>query len=107
MAIGVPRGSREDIPEPILNVLEKYQADHPNSEIAIYAQNELSFRIRIVNPAFAGKDRVERSRPVWRYLDSLPEETQSDITMLVLVTADEMPRSTANLEFEDPVHSIL
>ena len=40
-------------------------------------------------------------------LEKLPEEVQSDISMVVLLTPAETKRSLANLEFEDPSPSLI
>jgi hypothetical protein len=37
----------------------------------------------------------------------LPEQTQEDITMLLLLPTDELKSSAANLEFEEPNPSML
>ena len=42
---------------------------------------------------------------MWNYFDSLSDEIQSDISMLVLLTPSEVKKSFANMEFEDPVPS--
>lgn len=42
---------------------------------------------------------AELVRPL---IHALPEETQLDITMLVLLTEDEKARSAVNLEYEEP-----
>ncbi len=105
MSITIPRGATDSILEQIVETLESYKADHPGSEIALYRQNSVSVRIRIIDPAFAGKNRIERSDLVWRYIEKLPDDVQSDISTLILLTADETKRSFANFEFEDPVPS--
>ena len=93
--------------ESIRTALLAYQYDHPSAEIELDRQNPASVRIRIIDPDFAGMSRVDRHARVWKYLDQLSEEDEGDISMLVLVTPDETSRSTANLEFEDPVPSLL
>ena len=87
--------------------LQAYQYDHPSAEIELYRQNPASVRIRIIDPDFAGINRVERNDRVWKYFDAISDDEQGDISMLVLLTPDETSRSTANLEFEDPVPSWL
>ena len=37
---------------------------------------------------------------VWKYLDSLPDEAVSDVSMLVLIAPSEAGTSGANIEFE-------
>jgi hypothetical protein len=107
MPISIPRGASDDVIERMIEALQAYEADHPNSQIDIYRQNPVSVRVRIIDPAFAGQNKVERSKEVWKYLNSLPDEVQSDLSTLILLTADETKSSFANFEFEDPVPSRL
>jgi hypothetical protein len=103
MAITIPRGNSDAILDQIIAVLHSYEADHPGSQIDIYRQNPVSVRVRIIDPDFAGRNKVERSKLVWKYLDVLPEETQSDISTLLLLVPDETKLSFANFEFDDPI----
>jgi hypothetical protein len=105
MAINIPRGGPDEVIDRIIEALRPYEADHPGSRIDLYRQNPVSVRVRIIDPDFAGRNRVERNKAVWRYLDGLPEEIQSDISTLLLLVPDEARMSFANLEFEDPVPS--
>ncbi len=107
MSITIPRGATDTVLEQIIETLQAYEADHPGAEIALYRQNSVSVRIRIIDSTFAGKTRIERSNLVWQYLENLPDDVQSDISTLILLTADETKASFANFEFEDPVPSIL
>ncbi len=70
-------------------------------------QNNVSVRIRIIDPDFQGKDRVDRDTYAWQFLDDLPDETKADITMLLLLTPKEAKTSLANAEFEEPIPSRL
>jgi hypothetical protein len=107
MSINIPRGQSDTIIDAIIESLRAYEADHPNAQIDLYRQNPVSVRIRIIDPDLASRNWVERNGYVWKYLDSLDEESQSDISSLILLTPDETARSFANLEFEDPVPSAL
>jgi hypothetical protein len=45
---------------------------------------------------------------VWRFLkEYLPEDVQSDISMVVLLAPGEEKHSLGNLEFEDPSPSLI
>lgn len=103
MAIRISRGNSDAGLDRIVEALRPYEASSPAARIELYRQNKVSVRIRIIDPNFDGKSRVERNRTIWRYLDVLPEETQSDISFLILLTPDEQSRSLANIEFEDPI----
>lgn len=91
----------------IRQVLSRYESDHPNAQIEVRRQNSVSIRIRIIDPDFAGLDRVDREPAVWDVLKTLPEEVFTNITMLLLLAPDETEASLANREFEDPIPSRL
>jgi hypothetical protein len=107
MSIGIPRGKSDEVIERFIEALRAYENDHPNSRIDLYRQNPVSVRVRIIDPDFAGRGKVERSKDVWKYLNALDDETASDLSTLILLTPDEMAKSFANFEFEDPVPSVL
>ena len=107
MAIQIPRGTSDEVIDQIIDVLRRYEADHPQAQVDLYRQNLVSVRLRIIDPDFAGELKSQRHRLVWQYLESLPEEVQSDISTLLVLTPEELPRSFGNFEFEDPVPSEL
>jgi stress-induced morphogen len=104
MSINI-RGTSDDIINSIVEGLRSYEHDHPDSQIDIYRQNAVSVRVRIIDPDFAGQSKIDRSKNVWRYLNSLPEDVVSDLSTVILLAPDETKMSFANLEFEDPVPS--
>lgn len=99
------RGDADQIVERIKQALETYLKDHPEADIALYRQNSVSVRVRIVDAVFGGKSRPERSDMVWKYLEILSEDDQSEISSLILLTPDETGNSFANFEFENPIPS--
>jgi hypothetical protein len=107
----VPIKLRVKSPDPVLrkivDALKVYEKKYPQAEIEAYRQNSVSVRIRILNRAFAGKDRVEREEEVWKVLDQLPEDALSEISLLLLFTPDEAKNSFASFEFDDPEPSRL
>ena len=107
MAINIPRGKSDEIIQRIIEALRPFEVDHPKSQIDLYRQNSVSVRMRIIDPDFAGQGKPQRSQLAWRYLGQLPEEVQSDISTVLLLTPDETKMSFANLEFEDPIPSKL
>jgi hypothetical protein len=107
MEIKIARGATDDILEEIKKVLSSYQKDHSAAMIDLYRQNSASVRVRIVDPDLGGLSKRERNDLVWKYLDPLSDRSQADISMLVLLTPGETGKSMANLEFEDPVPSML
>ncbi len=84
----------------IQEALSKYQADHEQACIELYRRNAVTIRVRIIDPLFSGMDLVSRDNLVWKYLDGLPDEIQTDITMLILLTQKESTHSLVNQEFE-------
>lgn len=103
----VSRGNSDQIVEQIRTALEAYEGAHPNARVDLYRQNTVSVRIRVVDPDFLGVDKPTRHANVWNHLQGLPEDVVGDISMLLLLTPQEMKGSFSNLEFEDPVPSIL
>lgn len=79
-------------------------------ETEVYRYNSASIRVRIVDERFKGKSASERDAMVEPHLARLPEDTQADITMLLLLAPDEIeeaPHNLVNLEFEHPSLSLL
>ncbi len=64
-------------------------------------------RVRIMDDRFQGLSRVAREELLEPLIQKLPEELQSAITMLVLITEAERHKSLTNLEFEEPSWSQL
>ncbi len=87
----------------ILDVLVEYQHVHPNAQIEARRRNSVSIRIRIVDPDFKGMNRVDRAPEIWKLLKKLPEDVFVNITMLLLLTPEEMENSLANQEFDHPI----
>ncbi len=89
----------------IKGALKDYELRHPQAQVDLYRQNQVSVRIRVIDPDFASHCRSERHEIIWTYLQHLPEDVSGDISMIVLITPDERMTSFANLEFEDPLPS--
>jgi len=107
MAIGIPRGTTDEVIDSIRAALSEYLESHPCAKIDLYRQNRVSVRIRIVDPDFSGRAKPQRSDEVWRRLERLPEEVQNDISTLLLLAPEETSMSFANFEFDNPVPSTL
>jgi stress-induced morphogen len=107
MAIGVTRGSTDNIIQQIIDCLIAYQTAHPLAQIDLYRQNSVSVRLRIIDPDFQGKSLVKRDDEVWLLLEKLPDDVATEISMVILLTPDETQASFANREFEDPIPSTL
>ncbi len=70
----------------------------------VYRYHLKAYRIRLIDPIFAGMSESEREVVVDDILDSLPEKAQRWITLLLLLTPEEANDSSElmNLEFDDP-----
>ena len=77
----------------------------PNVEA--YRYNSASIRVRVIDEAFLGKSKAEREQMLASLLDSLPDKTQRDITILLLLAPEETTTSMMNVEFEQPSPSDL
>ncbi|HUY32666.1 MAG TPA: hypothetical protein VMV69_07770 [Pirellulales bacterium] len=84
-------------------LVDRYGKRHRRARVDVYRYNPCAIRIRIVDPDFAGKPIYDRWDEIWAILDDLPEETYSDITVCLLITPEEQPKSMMNIEFEDPL----
>ncbi|HVS36651.1 MAG TPA: hypothetical protein VMS17_13910 [Gemmataceae bacterium] len=80
----------------------KHPPDYPP---AAYRYNSASIRVRVVDKAFRGKSLVDRDEMVAPVLKQLPEETYSDIMILLLLAPEEVDEDPANFEFEHPAPS--
>jgi stress-induced morphogen len=101
------RGKSDSVLKRIAAELTRYESEHPRSAAQLYRQNPAAIRIRIVDPSFASLDRIERDDVVWKYLNKLPGNVRADITVVLLLTPDELETSFANQDFEHPVPSRL
>ena len=101
------RGKVDGTLQAIAALLKAYESQHPESHSDLYRQNPAAVRIRIVDPSFVGRDRVERDDIVWKYLYKLAPEVRRDITVVLLLTPGEVATSFANQDFEDPIPSRL
>jgi hypothetical protein len=65
----------------------------------------VSIRVRIVDPDFEGVSKSDRHDLVWEFVKRLPEEQQSEISVLLLLAPGELADSFANQEFDHPIPS--
>jgi stress-induced morphogen len=92
----------------IERILREHFPDHPPEYPPMaYRCNPASIRVRVVTDRFEGKSRGEREDLVLPYIHQLPEDTQADIMILLLLTPNEINESLMNLEFEKPSPSLL
>jgi stress-induced morphogen len=94
----------KDIEDLLKKRFPGFPEDHPP---AAYRYNSASIRARLVHRRFEGKSLSARERMVLPVIRLLPEETQMDITILLLLAPDEIGESLGNFEFEHPSPSLL
>lgn len=105
MSVRVTRGKSDAMVKRIVQKLQSYQADHPSAEIDVYRYSPVSIRIRVIDDAFRPLSRADRSKHVWPLLRELPEDTLSEVSMVLLLSPDEKTSSLVSLEFDDPTPS--
>ena len=103
------RGTSDSSLEQIICALAGYEGQHPRAQIEAYRYGCFSaaIRVRVVDPDFAGISRADRHDILWSFLEQLPEDVLSEMSLLIPVTPDEMPKSIASIEFDNPVPSML
>lgn len=106
MATRVTKARDADL-DRLAGALARYKTDHPTARITAYRQGSVSLRARIIDPDFAGVDRGQRHEAVWRLIEGLPEDVQSQLSVLLLLTPEEAERSFANVDFDHPIPSDL
>jgi hypothetical protein len=97
------RGRKPDrVLKQIGGALEVYAASHPTARIETYRRNDFSVRVRIIDKAFAGTRPLDRFGDVRAVLRPLPEDTKSQISLLLLLTPEEAKESYGSAEFDHP-----
>ena len=102
MEVEILKASDRDLTS-ILAALEWYAVDHPRSKVEVYRYSSVSIRARIVDLDFAGIGRGARHEAIWGLLEALPEEVQSQLSVLLLLTPEEAERSVGSFDFDHPI----
>lgn len=87
--------------------VEKAFIDSGFNHVEAYRYNSASIRVRVIDSRFSGKSRINREKMVWPVIESLSDELQAELTVLLLLAPGEKSRSMMNMEFEDPTPSRL
>jgi hypothetical protein len=101
------RGKSDEDLKAIKGALAKYAASHPRARIELYRHGSVAIRIRVIDPDFTGVHKAERHDQLWHFLEELPEEVLSQLSVLLLLTPEEKKTSHGSLEFDHPVSSEL
>src|SRR5207244_1530472 len=91
LAMAVKRTRRtRDIERLLREKFPGYPKDYPPD---VYEYNPSSIRVRLVHDMFKGMDRSDREKVVTPVIRTLPEDTQSDLMVLLLLPPDELSES--------------
>lgn len=90
------REKNDECVEAVALALAKYEEQHPNADVVVYRQNSVSVRARVIDPDFRGTSKADRHDVVWSFLTDLPEDQQSQISVLLLLAPDEAPSSSSS-----------
>lgn len=99
------RGNSDSVVDQVAACLKPFVDTHPKAVVEVYRQNQVSVRVRVIDPSFATMNRPERSRQVWPLLRTLPDEVLSEISFVILVPPEEKLTSMSSREFDDPIPS--
>ncbi len=104
----IVRGNVDTEVQSLKDALDAYETEHPGAEAALYRQNSASIRLRVIDRRFEGMTKSRRHAHVWDFLAThVPEDTLSDVSLLLAVAPAELRSTLMNLEFEDPTPSRL
>jgi stress-induced morphogen len=104
----ITRGSQDQVVEKVRSVLDEYERAHPGAKASVYRHSSAAIRIRIVDEQFENQSKGERHDSAWKFIGGrLTVDEIEDVSMLLLLTPDEMSRSFLNFEFDDPIPSQL
>lgn len=102
----IARGSRDELVKKLRNTLDEYERLNPGAVATLYRQNSASIRIRIIDKRFAGWSRGKRHDQALSFIsERLSDDEIQEISMLLLLTPEELSASFINSEFDDPVRS--
>src|SRR5262249_30097886 len=95
------RDKRTEETKGIVRLLEQHFRAHPKRyPAAADRYNPASNLVRDLDEALRGQTGPEREKMVLPFLQQLPDDTYLDITLLLLLTPEEVKDSLMNLEFE-------
>jgi hypothetical protein len=102
--MGVSKHKRED--KYVCRLREElakaYRAKHPRAQIDVKREYRFCVRVRVLDPDFARKDRLDRNEMVWEAIHTLPEDYWDQVSLLLLFTPQEAKTSLMNrFEFEE------
>lgn len=102
------QGENDTNVDAIRKALDDYEQQHQGASAALYRQNPGSIRVRIIDPRFAKMSRSARHDVTWNFLaERIGDDCMSELSLLLLLSPNEVDTSLMNAEFENPVDSHL
>jgi hypothetical protein len=83
-------------------LVDKHFPDCPKDFPRAYRYSPASIRVRIVDERFKEMNRSERWKMVMPLIRTLPEDIRQELTVLLLLSPDELSDSLMNREYEKP-----
>lgn len=104
MSVRISRGPTDDPAVVALrDCLEGYVRTHSGASAELYRRSPASIAVRVVDPGFAGTNRLDRHGVLWHYLaERVPDEVMDELGVLLTVTPAEAKTTIGSLEFDDP-----
>lgn len=103
MSVRITRDPADAAVVAVRDCLAGYVATHPGASADLYRRGTLNIAVRVVDPGFAGTERLDRHGRLWHYLaDRLPDEVMQEVGVLLTVTPAEAKTVIGSLEFDDP-----
>src|SRR4051794_652346 len=97
------RGRKDKALLQLSKALGCYQEAHAHAAIDLFREYPAIVLVRVVDPDFAGMSRGDRLDTIWNLFEPLPEEVQTQVGFVLLLTPKEKNKSFANMEFEDKI----
>ena len=98
------RGEGDESIDALVDALRGFCAGHPAAEVVLYRRDPYSVRVRVIDPGFAGRSLADRFDSVWEVIEPLPEDLQSQVSILLTLTPEEAETmSIANYDFDHPI----
>jgi len=89
--------------EHIAATLESYEQTHTAAACFVYRYNPAAIRVKIIDPIFHGRSKGERHDYAWEFLQSLPEDILTQISVLLCLEPGES--APLDWEFHEPIRS--
>jgi hypothetical protein len=89
----------------VAKVLGEFEQTHSAAKSYVYRYNPGSIRVKIVDSVFHGRSKGERHDYALRFLNRLPDDVMSQVSVLLCLAPGES--SMMDLEFDSPTRTQL